>query len=294
MALRCDRSISIIFPAYNEEENIGEAFEQAVSCADSLFGDWEIIIVNDGSTDRTREIIEELARREPRLITISHDGNGGYGRALRSGMEAASKKLIFFCDSDLQFHLCELILLLTWVERCDIVIGYRVNRQDPLHRRLNAFGWNLLVRLVLGLKVRDIDCAFKLFSRRVLDALQIDAVGAMVNTDILVQAVRLGFEIHEVPVTHFPRMKGSQSGANLRVILRAFRELLHLNRKLSTVPRTIFPYDRRRRAAPIGHVDHRQQDRRHVDLCINFQDRRSRVGLAEAAIRKPLPLEEAR
>jgi glycosyltransferase involved in cell wall biosynthesis len=293
MALKCDRSISIIFPAYNEEENICEAFEQAVGCATSLFDDWEIIIVNDGSTDRTRELIEELARREPRLITISHDGNGGYGRALRSGLEAASKELVFFCDSDLQFHLSELVLLLTWVERYDIVIGYRVNRQDPLHRRLNAFGWNLLVRLVLGLKVRDIDCAFKLLSPRVLDAIQIDAVGAMVNTDILVQALRLGFEIHQVPVTHFPRMKGNQSGANLRVILKAFRELLQLHRKLSTVPRVVFPHDRRQRTQPIG-VHHRRQERRRVNLSINFEDRRLRHGLAEVALREPLRLDEAR
>ena len=276
MALRSDSSISIIFPAYNEQDNIALAAEQAIVCARSLFENWEIIIVNDGSKDRTGEIIDELARNESRVTAIQLSGNGGYGVALRSGIQAATKDLVFFCDSDLQFHLSELVLLLTWIEQYDIVIGYRVNRHDPFHRRLNAMGWNWLVRMVLGLRVRDIDCAFKLFRRTVFDAVSIDAVGAMINTEILVQAVGRNFKIKEVPVTHFPRMKGEQSGANLKVVLKAFRELAQLYRKLSGVEPLLIRFDRRRgHSSPPGR---RKGQRRRVDLCINFRDRRRRIG----------------
>ena len=199
MALKSERSISIVFPAHNEQDNIREAVQQAMACAGSLFRDWEVIVVNDGSQDRTGEIVREMEQCDNRLIAVHHSKNGGYGAALRSGFQAATKELLFFCDSDLQFHLSELVLLLTWIEQHDYVIGYRVNRQDPIHRRFNAGSWNRLVRTVLGLKVKDIDCAFKLFRRSMFDVIKIDAVGAMVNTEILVQAKRMGFRCREVP-----------------------------------------------------------------------------------------------
>jgi glycosyltransferase involved in cell wall biosynthesis len=168
--------------------------------------------------------------------TIHHSTNRGYGAALKSGIIAAKHDLIFFTDSDGQFDLKELRQLIRWSDEYQIVAGYRKKRRDPAYRLVNALAWKVLVRIVLGLKVRDIDCAFKLFHREVFNRVQIRSVGAMVNTEILVQAMRLGMRIHEVEVTHFPRQHGKPSGANVRVILKAFRELIRLRYRLHRVP----------------------------------------------------------
>ena len=150
----------------------------------------------------------------------------------QSGIISAKNDLIFFSDSDLQFDIKEMSKLLQWVSEYDIVIGFRTKRQDPFYRRLNAFGWNTLIRLMLGLRVKDINCGFKIFRKNVFDKISIDAIGAMVNADILSQAVKFGFRIKEVPVRHYPRLKGKQTGANIRVIFKAFKELMRLHNKL--------------------------------------------------------------
>ena len=226
-------SISLVFPAYNEEENIAFAVQKAKKVLSSVADNWEIIVVNDGSRDGTCQIINQLSHLDSRIKPIHHHANLGYGAALKSGITSAKYDLIFFCDSDLQFDIGELPVFIELIRDCDIVIGYRVKRQDPLYRKLNAWCWNLLIRRFLGLKVNDIDCAFKLFKREVFDTILIDAIGAMVNTDILVQAHRCGFHIKEQPVTHYPRHRGKQTGANIRVIIKAFNELFKLYRKLN-------------------------------------------------------------
>jgi glycosyltransferase involved in cell wall biosynthesis len=274
-----------VFPAYNEEENLERAIAQAEHCLSCMTPDWEIVVVNDGSKDQTGRILDELAQKNPRVVPVHHlNGNKGYGAALRSGIQKAGKDLLFFSDSDLQFHLAELPLLLLWIEQYDAVIGYRGKRNDPFHRKFNAFGWNMLVRAVLGLRVRDIDCAFKLFRTSLFQVVQIDAVGAMVNTDILVQATRMGFKIKEVPVTHFARERGQSTGANLKVIAKAFKELMRLYLKLRNVQPVVSAYDRRRDSAavPAGGLQMRGQERRGVSLPINFTDRRRRVVNREA------------
>lgn len=225
-------SLSVVFPAYNEEANIGQTLSRAIKTLPIFTDEWEIIVVNDGSIDKTMKVLEEYKKTHPNVIPIHHPSNKGYGAALKSGITSAQKDLIFFCDSDLQFDLQEIGKLLHWIDRYDIVAGYRVKRQDSFHRRLNAYGWNMLVRILLGLNVKDIDCAFKLFKRAVFDKVKIDAVGAMVNTDILAQAINYGFKLKEVPVSHFPRLRGKQTGANIKVILRAFKELIRLYKKL--------------------------------------------------------------
>ena len=277
MALLARQSISVVFPAYNEEVNLPRAIAQAERCLQSLTDDWEIIVVNDGSRDGTGQILEDLCRENPRLKGIHHEGkNRGYGAALRSGIQSATKDLLFFSDSDLQFHLAELPLLLLWIEQYDAVIGYRGKRSDPFYRKCNAFGWKMLVRLLLGLNVRDIDCAFKLFRTSMFRVISIDAVGAMVNTDILVQAMRMGFKIKEVPVTHFRRVHGSPTGANLRVVVKAFKELIRLYWKLKTVAPIVAPHERRRERVDVGE-DRRTDERRSVSLPINHPDRRRRI-----------------
>jgi len=227
-------SISVVLPAFNEQENI----EKSVAAARSALQAWaarvEIVVVNDGSTDGTAAILARLASQGD-MLAVHHASNMGYGAALRSGFARATGDYVFFTDADLQFDLSEVALLIGWIDRFDIVAGYRAKRADPWHRRMNAWAWNLLVRVVLGLKVRDIDCAFKLFRRRVFDTVHLGSVGAMVNTEILAKALQSGFTLREIPVSHYPRRHGAQTGANLRVILKAFRELLAMHRKLSEV-----------------------------------------------------------
>jgi glycosyltransferase involved in cell wall biosynthesis len=219
------KSISVVFPAFNEEANIEKAVVAARSALSSRFADIEIIVVDDGSTDRTRDVLDRLAAEYDDVVAVHHAQNRGYGAALRSGLYTARKDLVFFSDSDLQFDLEEIRHLIDWIHDYEIVAGYRVNRADPWNRRFNAWGWNMLVRLVLGLNVRDIDCAFKLFRREVFERVHVSAVGAMINTEILVLAKRMRMRIKEVPVSHYPRVAGSQTGANPKVIIKAFREL---------------------------------------------------------------------
>ncbi|MBA3832239.1 MAG: glycosyltransferase family 2 protein [Chthoniobacterales bacterium] len=228
-------TLSVIFPAFNEEANIQRTVESARLVLPKLAKTWEIILVNDGSKDATTPLCDHLAEQYPEVRAIHHVDNRGYGAALKSGILAARHDFIFFTDSDGQFDLEELEGLIEWASQYDIVTGYRGKRQDPPHRLINAFGWKMLVRMVLGVKVRDIDCAFKIFQRSVFDRVQIRSVGAMVNTEILAQANAFGMRIHEVKVTHYPRQFGKSSGANLRVIAKAFRELLRLYRQLRTV-----------------------------------------------------------
>ena len=227
--------MSVIFPALNEEKNIKQTVEKAVKVLPKVAGEWEIVIVDDGSSDATTVICADLKARYPQVDVVRHEQNRGYGAALKSGIVATKYDLIFFSDSDGQFDLNEIQKLIHWADDCDIVAGYRAKRQDPFHRRVNAMGWNILVRLILGVKIRDIDCAFKIFRRRVFDQIQIRSVGAMVNTEILAQATQLGMRIQQVKVSHFPRRYGKPSGANLRVIAKAFRELWRLWRQLRYV-----------------------------------------------------------
>ena len=229
-------SLSVIFPAFNEEENIRTLIELARRVLPDLAETWEIIVVDDGSQDATGAICDELVAAHPQVHTIHHSTNLGYGAALKSGIIASRHDLIFFTDSDGQFDLKELRQLIRWSKHYQIVAGYRKKRRDPPHRLINALGWKVLVRIVLGVKVRDIDCAFKLFHREVFNYVQIRSVGAMVNTEILAQATRLGIQMHEVEVSHFRRKHGKPSGANMRVILKAFRELIKLGRGLRRAP----------------------------------------------------------
>jgi glycosyltransferase involved in cell wall biosynthesis len=226
------QSISIIFPAFNEEENIRKAVEHGRKAMSKFFTDIEIIVVNDGSSDATGAIIDQMAAESDDVIPVHHEVNLGYGAALRSGIYKASKELMFFTDSDLQFDLEEIRHLEEWIHQYDIVAGYRARRADPFHRRFNAWGWNVLVRMILGLKIKDIDCAFKLFRREVFMDVKLETVGAMINTEILTLAQRKGLKIKEVPVSHYPRQAGEQTGANFKVILKALRELFVMREKL--------------------------------------------------------------
>ena len=227
--------ISIVLPAYNEEANIEQAVAEATATGEALFAEHEIIVIDDGSSDRTGALVREIAARDTRVRVVSHPVNRGYGEALRTGFLCSRLDFIFFTDADLQFDMSELERFLPYVGTVDVVAGYRINRQDTLLRRLNAYGWNFLVRVLFYVPVRDIDCAFKLFDRRVLSRIDIDSVGAMVNTELMVKLGRRGASVVEIGVTHRPRPAGEARGASPRVIATAFREVLRLRGRLSAL-----------------------------------------------------------
>jgi glycosyltransferase involved in cell wall biosynthesis len=198
---------------------------------------WEIIPVNDGSKDRTGEIIDRLAKEDPNVRPVHHENNKGYGGAVISGYNAARYDLVFFTDGDLQFDLREITLLIDHLDEGDLILGYRKNRRDSWHRKLNAFLWGSLVKMLFGFKVRDVDCAFKMIKRKVIDKVPLTAGGAMVSTELLARANGAGFRFAEVGVTHYPRTAGTQTGAKLSVILRAFKELFKLYGKIKNQSR---------------------------------------------------------
>lgn len=226
--------LSVVLPAFNEEANIERVAREVAGYLDTTGLDYEIIVVNDGSRDRTGEIIEALARENPRLRPRHHEQNRGYGAALRTGFEAASKRFVFYMDGDGQFDIRELALLLPLATDEDhIVTGYRIKRNDPFIRRLNARlfgGW--LVRVLLNVRVRDLNCAFKLIPKKVLNAVTLESTGALINAELYGRAVRKGFGIKEVGVHHYPRTAGTQTGAHPMVILRAFYDLFRLRQKI--------------------------------------------------------------
>ena len=230
--VRTENRLSIVMPAYNEEENILKAIDHATEVAERLFADHEIIVVDDGCTDDTARLVQERSDVDSRVRLLRHDYNRGYGEALRTGFKAAKLDLLFFTDSDNQFVLEELEYFIPWIERVDVVAGYRANRQDTFMRHLNARAWNYLVRVLFYVPVRDIDCAFKLFRREIFDSIDLSAVGAILNTELMVKIGRAGFGVVEIPVTHLPRTAGKARGASPAVIAKAFAELFLMYTRL--------------------------------------------------------------
>jgi glycosyltransferase involved in cell wall biosynthesis len=218
-------SLSVILPAYNEAQVIESTVSGVREVLDAWQIDFELIVVNDGSVDQTGALVSALSARDPRLRLVTHRVNQGYGAALVSGFAAATRELTFFMDADGQFDIHDLQTFLPYIDAYDAVIGYRLHRQDSWIRRLNAWGWRLLIGWVLGVHVRDVDCAFKLLRTGFLHAHPLETRGAMINAELLYTLQRAGHTHKELGVHHLPRQAGRASGAHPRVILRAFREL---------------------------------------------------------------------
>jgi glycosyltransferase involved in cell wall biosynthesis len=225
-------AISAVLPAYNEEALIAATATSVARVLQELVDDYEVIVVNDGSRDRTQEIAEALSDEDPHIRCVTHPVNRGYGEALRTGFSSATKELIFFTDGDKQFDIRELASFLPAMEHADMVVGYRRPRRDPPVRLVYAWGWKLLVTTLFGYAARDIDCAFKLFRRTVWETIEVRSGGATFSAELLVRTRRAGFRIVELPVTHLPREAGKPTGGNPRVIIRAFRELIWLRLNL--------------------------------------------------------------
>jgi glycosyltransferase involved in cell wall biosynthesis len=221
-------SLTVSMPAYNEGLNIGPMIDMARTKVGPLVDDLEIVVVDDGSIDNTAVVVAAISVQDARVRLIRHPVNLGYGAAVKDSIWAATKELILTTDSDLQFDLGEISRFLPRMLNADMVVGYRHSRSDPWHRRLFGNGWSWLVNLLFGYTARDVDCAFKLFKRKVIDTISVQSGGAMFSAEFLVRAKRAGFVIVEEPVNHFPRKAGSQTGARPQVILRAFKELFKL------------------------------------------------------------------
>jgi glycosyltransferase involved in cell wall biosynthesis len=221
-------SLSLVLPAHNEAANLGPVVERAREVLPQYAADFEIIIVDDGSRDATPQIADALAAADERVRVVHHPRNRGYGAALTSGFRASRGDYVMFMDSDRQFDIADLRLLAPFVADFDIVAGFRKERNDPLVRRINAEIFNVVVRVLFGVHLRDIDCAFKVFRGDLLRSIELTAPGALINTEIQAKARRQGATVQQVGVRHFPRIAGEATGGSLRVIARAMSETILL------------------------------------------------------------------
>ena len=227
-------SLSMFFPCYNEADNLEVLLTQARQVCAQVAKTFEIIVVDDGSTDQTAAIGKQFAQQAPEVRVVSQK-NTGYGGALKTGLAACKYDWIFFADSDLQFDLRELAKFMPLHAEFDLIIGYREKRADPFMRKVNAQLLRVWAWLFFGLpfKIRDINCAFKLMrTSAIRPCLPLLCNGAMVTTELLLKAHRQGLRIEQIPVTHFPRVRGTQTGAKLAVIGKAIRETALLREAL--------------------------------------------------------------
>lgn len=219
------KNISVIFPCYNEEQNILKQISTANAVLDKITDDYEIIVVNDGSTDGTKALLEKITSENAKIKVISHKTTLFYGETLKTGFKYATKDLVFYTSMDNQYDVGQISDFLQYINSNDVVIGYRAKRKDPLYRIFIARTYNLLIRILYSLKVKDIDCAFKLFRKDVLSNLQIKSHYSFIDAEILLKAKKAGYSIKELEVTHYPRIFGS-STVRFKTIFLTLTEII--------------------------------------------------------------------
>ncbi len=228
--------LSVFFPCYNEEKNIKATVARARKILSQKFKVWEIILINDGSKDDTGKVIDSLAKSDPRIKAIHHPKNRGYGAALKTGLYNSKYSWIAFTDADGQFDFAEISNFFSAQKssQADMVIGYYLKRQVPFYRKFNSFAWQVVVYLLFGLNVRDIDCGFKLISKKIVDSIPAleSERGAFISSEFLIKSKKAGFKIIEIGVHHYPRVLGKGTGADLNVIIKSFVDLFRLWFKL--------------------------------------------------------------
>ncbi len=230
-------SLSVFFPAYNEEDIIEKTVVDAVRFLSGFSDDWEIIVVDDGSADRTAEIVQRFGSQEPRVRVVRHDRNRGYGAALRTGFTSAAKDVVFFCDADGQFNIAELAEFAPALAAAPVVAGYRIARSDPRHRLFIAKAYHFVIGMIFGVWLRDIDCAFKLLRREALQGLNLESDGAFISCELVIKLRRKAIAIVERGVHHYPRMTGYSKGASFGVILKTINDIVRLRLGLPLKPR---------------------------------------------------------
>jgi glycosyltransferase involved in cell wall biosynthesis len=221
--------LSVFFPAYNDSGTIASLVITAMKTAERLTPDFEIIIVNDGSADRTAEIANELARIYPQVRVVHHDRNRGYGGALRSGFAAATRELVFYTDGDAQYDPAEMETLWTALtDGVDLVNGYKISRSDPAHRIVIGRIYHHTVRILFGLTVRDVDCDFRLMRRAIFDRVVLEKNSGVICLEMMKKVQDAGFRIAEVPVHHYHRAYGRSQFFNFRRLFRTGVDVLRL------------------------------------------------------------------
>lgn len=220
-----DGKLTLVLPAFNEADNIHDVISRAASTLPRHVRDFEIIAVNDGSSDATPEIVRQIASNDPRVRLVDHPQNRGYGAALRSGFSASTGDYVMIMDSDRQFDIGDLVYLTPFINDFDMVAGYRIQRNDPFHRTLFGKTFRLAMRTLFGVQLHDIDCAFKLMRGDILRSLALESDGAMISTELMARWAATGATWTQVGVHHYPRTAGQQSGGSVRVIFRAMRDV---------------------------------------------------------------------
>jgi glycosyltransferase involved in cell wall biosynthesis len=224
----------LVLPCFNEERNIERTVRLAFEWIDHAHPGSEVIVVDDGSRDRSRDVLQRLQREFPSLVVLTHDRNRGYGATVRDGCDRAARDVIAFMDSDGQFQPVDIDRLLARLNETEFVAGRREHRADPPLRRLTAFLYGLLVRITLGIRLRDINCGMKAFTRRVWRIIRPTlATGALINAEIFARLQKNGIPWTQVDVPHYPRLYGKPTGLKPRVVLRMFRELQELKRAMT-------------------------------------------------------------
>ncbi len=232
MTANADFSLSVVLPAHNEAGNIEPVVRDALEKLPEMVDRFEILIVDDGSRDETGRIADRLAAGDERVKVIHHPKNRGYGCAWRTGISVASGSWIFFMDSDRQFDIGEIAKLLPYRDGHDVVTGFRIARRDPYYRFLVGSCFNILVKVLFKVHLRDIDCGFKMFRAPLLKSMRLESPGALINTEIHAKANLAGARLKEVGINHYPRRVGRQSGTKPKVMLRAAWEIIQLRRQL--------------------------------------------------------------
>jgi len=221
--------LSVFFPAYNDSGTIASMVIRAVRAAAELTPDFEIIVVDDGSADSTADIADELARTYPQVRAVHHPTNRDYGAALQTGFRSATKELIFYTDGDAQYDPSELSAL--WASMTadvDLVNGYKISRADPMHRILIGRLYHYIVSILFGLKLRDVDCDFRLMRRTIFERINLEKTSGIICVEMMKKIQDAGFRIAEVPVHHYHRAFGRSQFFNVRRLFRTGRDLLLL------------------------------------------------------------------
>ncbi len=221
-------SLTLFFPCYNEALNVGKMIEESAQVGENYGVDYEVLVVDDGSRDNTAAIVEDWQKKNPKVRLIRHETNQGYGAAVRTGLKNAKKDLVFLTDGDNQFIIADIDKLFSKIDSCDVVTGFRIQRQDRWNRRLNGFLWTQLNKCLFRLPVRDVDCAFKLFRKKCLDGLELKSDHLLIHAEILARLKRKKYRIEEIGIMHYPRVAGKATATGLVRILKTFKELSKL------------------------------------------------------------------
>ncbi|TVR68736.1 MAG: glycosyltransferase family 2 protein [Sphaerobacteraceae bacterium] len=236
-----DGKLSLVLPAHNEAENIEQVVSEALIAVPRHFAGLEVIVVNDGSSDETPDIVRSMSQTDTRVRLVDHPVNRGYGAALRSGFDASTGDYVMVMDSDRQFDIGDIVYMVPFISQFDMVAGYRIQRNDPLHRTVFGKTFRLAMRTLFGVQLKDIDCAFKVMRGDILRSLPLTSEGAMISTELMARWAQVGATWSQVGVHHYPRTAGQQSGGSIRVIFRAMRDVPLLWLRLRREDRDVEP-----------------------------------------------------